>query len=506
MSLKKNTIANYLGQGWAALMGLAFIPVYIRYLGVEAWGLVGFMSMLQAWLTLLDMGLTPTLSREMARFQAGVHSTQSIRDLLRSLEVIYVGVAVAVVGIVWLIAPWVATHWLSATQLSAASVAQAIGMMGVVLAARMVEVIYRGAIQGLQRQVWLNGAQSMLATLRWAGAVGVLAWVAPSIEAFFFWQGLVSLLTVGILARRIYRWLPPGEHHARFDLAAIVRIRRFAGGMAATTLLSLLLTQVDKLLLSKLVSLEDFGYYTLAASVASALYFLTSPIATAVSPRMTELVARADHLTLISTYHQASQWMAAISIPFALAMAVFAEPLLWAWTGDSILAQRAAVLLSLLSLGTMCYGFVIVPYRMQFAYGWTALAMRVSVMAVILMVPAILWVVPRFGAYGAAWAWLALNVGDVIVSIHFMHRRLLPGEKYRWYRDAVFKPLIVGSIAVLALRQWIVLPQDRAWIAVTLAGIVLLVMGVVMLSVPTSREFLRLQFKILREHIKNQER
>ena len=51
-------------------MGLAFVPLYIHYLGVEAWGLVGLMTMLQALLTLLDMGLTPTLSREMARFQA----------------------------------------------------------------------------------------------------------------------------------------------------------------------------------------------------------------------------------------------------------------------------------------------------------------------------------------------------------------------------------------------------------------------------------------------------
>lgn len=95
--LKRNTIANFIGQGWVALMGLAFIPIYIRYLGVEAWGLVGFMSMLQAWFVLLDMGLTPTLSREMARFQAGAHSAQSIRNLLRSLEVIYGGVALVVV-------------------------------------------------------------------------------------------------------------------------------------------------------------------------------------------------------------------------------------------------------------------------------------------------------------------------------------------------------------------------------------------------------------------------
>ena len=112
MSLKKNTIVNYLGQGWVAVMGLAFIPVYIRYLGMEAWGLVGFMSMMQAWLTLLDMGLSPTLSREMARFSAGAHSAQSIRNLLRSLEIIYGGVALAIVLIVWLAAPWLVDHWL----------------------------------------------------------------------------------------------------------------------------------------------------------------------------------------------------------------------------------------------------------------------------------------------------------------------------------------------------------------------------------------------------------
>lgn len=498
LSLKHNAIANYLGQGWVALMGLAFIPVYIRYLGVEAWGLVGFMSMLQAWLALLDMGLTPTLSREMACFQAGSHSAQSIRDLLRSLEVIYGGIAVAVVGIVWLIAPWVSMHWLSATQLSAASVAQAVGIMGLVLAARMVEQVYRGAIQGLQRQVWLNGAQSVLATLRWAGVVGVLAWVSPSIEAFFVWQGGISLLTLILLARKTYHCLPPSEREARFDLPALVRIRRFAGGMAATTLLALLLTQVDKLLLSKLVSLEDFGYYTLAASVAGVLYFLVAPMITAVSPRLTELVARSDQQALIETYHRASQWLAAVLVPVALMTAVFAEPLLYVWTGNTVLSHQAAPLLAVLAIGTLFNGFMHVPYSTQLAHGWTGFAVRVNLVAVCFIVPAILWAVPHFGAIGAAWAWLALNAGYVLISIHFMHRRLLSGEKWRWYRDAVFKPLATGSIAVLVLRQWITLPQDRALMVVTLAGIALLVLGAVLWIVPASRTFLCFQFKLLR--------
>ena len=87
-SIKNNLIANYLGQGWVALMGLAFIPLYIRYLGMEAYGLIGLFAVIQAWMTLLDMGMTPTLNREMARYTAGAHSSQSIRDLLRSLEIL----------------------------------------------------------------------------------------------------------------------------------------------------------------------------------------------------------------------------------------------------------------------------------------------------------------------------------------------------------------------------------------------------------------------------------
>ena len=71
MSLKKNVIANYFGNGWAAIMGLVFIPVYIRFLGMEAYGLIGLYAFLQTALVIVDAGLSPTLSREMSRFAGG---------------------------------------------------------------------------------------------------------------------------------------------------------------------------------------------------------------------------------------------------------------------------------------------------------------------------------------------------------------------------------------------------------------------------------------------------
>jgi O-antigen/teichoic acid export membrane protein len=279
-----------------------------------------------------------------------------------------------------------------------------------------------------------------------------------------------------------------------------VRIRRFAGGMAATTFLALLLTQVDKLMLSKLVSLEDFGYYTLAASAASALFFMAMPISTAVTPRFTELLGKTEQPALIETYHRASQWLAVLLIPAALVMAAFSESLLYVWTENAHLAQHTAPLLTLLSVGTMCNGLMYVPYALQLAHGWTGFAVRVNIVAVFFIVPTILWCVPRFGAVGAAWAWLALNASYILIGMHFMHRKLLPAEKWRWYLDAVFKPLAVGSITVLALRQWITLPQARAPMSAILAGIFLFAMGTVLIAVPASRAFLRLKLKMFRGH------
>ena len=124
MSLKKNVLANYVGQIWRALMNIAFVPLYIKYLGMEAYGLIGVFAILQAWLVLLDMGMTPTLSREMARYTAGTHTAQSIRDLLRSLEVITLVIALLIGVVIWFLAPWLSAQWLHAEKLSVEEVAQ----------------------------------------------------------------------------------------------------------------------------------------------------------------------------------------------------------------------------------------------------------------------------------------------------------------------------------------------------------------------------------------------
>src|ERR1017187_5737326 len=141
MSLRNNVVANYSGQGWSALMGLAFVPVYIRYLGIEAYGLIGIFALLQVWLALLDMGMRPALAREMARFTAGAHNAQSIRDMLRSVEAIGMAIAGVVVLGIWAASRWLAFDWLRAQSLPIDVVARALTVMGFVIAMTFVQGI-----------------------------------------------------------------------------------------------------------------------------------------------------------------------------------------------------------------------------------------------------------------------------------------------------------------------------------------------------------------------------
>jgi O-antigen/teichoic acid export membrane protein len=491
MALKRNLVANYLGQGWVVIMGLAFIPLYIKYLGIESYGLIGLFTLLQACLGLLDIGMTPTLSREMARFTGGAHSAQSIRDLLRSIEVIVIGIAVFIASGTALTANWITTSWLQAGFLPVDVITKAFMLMGLVTAIRFMESIYRSSIIGLQRHIFYNVFSSAIATLRGLGAVGVLVWISASIEAFFIWQGVISIISLIIFMILTYTSLPRAERGGKFSLVALRGIWQFAGGMVGITLLSLLLMQIDKILLSKLLSLKEYGYYTLVTIVAGGLYAIITPITQSFYPRLCELHARNDQVGLINTYHKGAQLISVFAGSVAIVIIVFGETFLRLWTQDLELAQRTKTLLSLLMLGNLLNGLMWIPYQTQLAHGWTELGIRINIIAIAIIIPAILWVTPRFGAEGAAWVWVSLNAGYVLIGVHFMYQRILVTEKWRWYIKDALIPLLTG-LAVASVLSLLWSAQKN-----TLNDIVLLTSAasstfVVMLySTSTTRQLLK---------------
>jgi O-antigen/teichoic acid export membrane protein len=488
LSLKANVVANYVAQAYVAVMGFAFVPIFIKYLGVEAYGLIGIFTILQSSLAVLDMGMKPALGREMARYTAGARDVRSIRDLLRSVEVVGAAIALTISLCVWRSANWLASEWLNPHNLSIGAVKHALIGMGVLCALRFVENIYVGSIVGLQRQVLQSALNCVLITSRALGAVVVLAWVSPTVEAFFIWQVLISAIAIPIFALVVYRTLPGGGESGRFTWHAVTGIWRFAGGVVAITLLALLLTQLDKIILSRLLPLKAFAVYAVAGVLSSALYMLSTPISAAFYPPFTELVTLGDSAALQRAYHQAAQLLAVVMGSAAIVLIIFADTALNAWTGDAALAQEAAPILRVLAFGTLLNGFMGIPYQMQLAHGWTQLTLKMNVIAVILLVPAIFVVVPIYGAIGAAWIWVSLNVGYLLFGIYFMHRRLLPSEKWRWYGWDVIVPTIAATAT--ASVCYVALPSRMSPVVELVA--LLLISSFVMLTAALASPLIRL--------------
>lgn len=434
-------------------MGLVFVPLYIQYLGIEVYGLIGLFAVMQAWLTLLDMGMTPTLNREMARFTAGEHHPQSIHNLLRSLEIVCASLAIMIVLMVWSTSHFLASDWLKADKLPQSIVAEAISVMAWVAALRFVEGIYRGSLFGLQKQVWYNVANASIATFRHGGVVAILIWVSPTVQAFFLWQAIISFLSILILRFGVRQALPRSPQPPQFKQKAIADIGKFAGGMTAVTFLAILLTQIDKVLLSRLLSLETFGYYTLAATVASVPYLITGPITTAYFPRLVALSTQKDQTQLIDTYHQGVQLVTLLIAPIVMLVSFFPESVLFLWSGSVSLTENTAPILSILVIGVFLNGLMHMPAQLQLAFGWVSLGVKTNMVAVTLLVPAIFWVVPRYGVMGAAWIWILLNAGYVFIAMQFMHRRLLKSEKWKWYFADVLLPTF-GSVGVMLLTRY----------------------------------------------------
>jgi len=455
--LKKNIAANFVGSIWQAIMGLVFIPLYIKFMGIESYGLIGIFATLQVIFGLLDVGLGSTLTREMARLSVFPHKEQEMRNLVRTLETLYWSVAVFVGIAIVLLSPIIAHHWIKAGQLSPKTIEQALLIMGFVMVFQMPIGFYSGGLMGLQKQVLLNVINVCMNTLRGVGAVLILWLVSPTIQAFLLWQIGISVINAFLLALFLWRELPHSENKAVFQKQLLKGIWRFSAGMSGISILAVILTQVDKVILSKMLSLEMFGYYTLASMVAMSLGRLFTPVFFSIYPRFTQLVSINDQDGLKLLYHKICQFTAVLILPVAIVIAMFSHEVILLWTQNPAITEKTHLILSIMICGTALNGLMNPPYALQLAFGWTRLPFFQNLIGAILFVPLIIYMTTHYSATGAAIAWLVLTMGYVFLVIPVMHRRLLRTEKWRWYWQDVCLPLVacifVAGIGRILIRE-----------------------------------------------------
>ena len=447
-----NIAANIAGQAWAVVLSLACTPFYIAFLGVEAYGLIAFFLVVQTFLQLLDFGLAATINREVAR--AGGESRPQLANLLASAQALYWLVGLAVAGVLFLTLPAATGWWVNPHRLAAADLAAAAQAFSLVVLVQWPISFYASAINGSQMQVALNAIQIPFATLSSVGGV-LLLWLGPrSVAALLLWQGLVAAALLTVLHGHFHAKLGHLLSAGRRSLTAFHGIWRFSLGMSGISFTGVALTHLDKIILSKLLSLEVLGYYSLATTAARALYVLITPVFSAYYPRLSMLAKRGDPGAVQRAYHVASQVMAVLIVPLATVIGMFPVELLALWLRDLAIAHTVAPLASLLVLGTCLNGLMNVPFALQLAYGNTRIGLSINALLVALLVPSLLFAASRYGAIGAAAMWAVCNALYLLVGIPLTHHALLDGGVREWAWNDLLPPLIV-ALGVAAAARWL---------------------------------------------------
>jgi O-antigen/teichoic acid export membrane protein len=471
-SLKRNIVANYVGQIYVTLIGILLMPAYVKYMGAEAYGLVGFYAMLQAWFMLLDIGLTPTMIRETARYRGGSVDALSLRRFLRALEGIFI--AVAFLGSTAIIAGsrLIAGSWLKVQQLPLQVVQHAVMLIAMIIALRWACGLYRGAINGFERLVWLSGFNIAIATLRFVLVIPVFIYVGTSPTTFFGYQLVIALVEVTVLVIQTYRLMPKPNmsKNLPWQWEPLRGVLRFSLAVAFTSSVWVFVTQTDKLILSKFLTLSEYAYFTLAVLLASGVMVISGPISGALLPRMVKLNAEGNEAALILLYRNATQMVAVIAIPTSLVLAFFAKQVLWAWTGNELLAHSAAPVLTLYALGNGILALGAFPYYLQFAKGDLKLHLIGNALFVVILIPAIIWATIHYGVTGAGYAWLCANSIYFLFWVPKVHRRFVKGLHKVWLLHDLAGIIFVTGVCSAVMQKMVVWPVGRASVAIVISS------------------------------------
>lgn len=487
--ISRNITANLVGNLWSVALAVAVVPLVLNYLGAEAYGLVGFFTSLTALLSLLDLGLGASVTREMARLSVEEDAEQT-RTTVRTFEVFYWGVGAVAAVIVFLMAPFVAEHWLKGRSLSAASIYYALLSMGLVVALQWPMSLYLNVLMGRQQQVVANQVQVLCSTLRSLGVLVVLANVSATVTAYFLWQAAAYLIQTGILAREAYRALPRGVSRPRVRWDVLRAPWRFSTQMMVGYALAAVCVQLDRVLIGKMFTLDVLGYYSLAQSLTTLLPAFVTPVFSALFPRFTQLVTRPDRHDTVRAFHDGAQLVSVIALPIAIVGVLFPGEILVAWTGNPLVAQQSGTILSLLFAGAGLNSLMTVPYAMILARGDARLYVRANLIIAVILVPLLFLLCQRFGPPGAALGGIAYNCGFVLLVANRIFTGHLDGERPRWYLQDMAAPVTLAGLVAICLRSSVQVPGSR-WSALGLLVVVTAAgFGAALVAAPRTRSHL----------------
>ncbi len=437
-------------------MSLAFVPVFVEFLGQESYGLIGIYISIFTIATFLDLGLSTALTRLLSVLNTETESlVQEVKNSLRTFELVYFAIGGCISLMIVALAPWISHHWLELKEIDPQRIYHCLNLMAALLFFQWPITLYTGGFLGIERHVELNLIRSIHAALQWGGTAFVIVYVATSIEAFFISQLTITVVTNLGMRHRLWRSIHKLATGSviRFDIKTLTASSKYIGGLTILSFFTVFYGQIDRILISKMLPLAQLGIYTIAMQIVGALMYVGVPVYQAIFPKISRMIAN-GHPELGDFYHRSTQLLAMLTLPITFLLFTYGQEIIFVWTQDKDVAQRAQeiVRFAVIAVNLFVVGFL--PLSLMLASKKTQYN-NIYASVCILIVPLMMYFsLQTWGVIGAPLVLCCYYLGWHLVLGPLIHHKILDYKWISWACLDLLAPLFAGSIVIVIFDHY----------------------------------------------------
>lgn len=396
--LGQNILTNYLTVVWMGGLSIVLIPLYLKRLGPNQWGVVAICMAIQGFLGLLDAGLGQIMPRDIARV-AGDRIAEARVFRVFSRAYVSLGLVGLVLGQASV--PWLIEHWFNQGQGVGDGAGLALRLVLVQFLFQFANNAHMGYWNGLQAQKLANLRQCLFGTAKHTGALAlVYMWRADAI-AYLLPFALISALEWWTNRHTVCGRLG-NLANGKTSVADFKVLARETGVLALGVLIGMLVSQIDRIVLSRSVDSASFGRYVIVANLGLAFMQLQYPLMRAFFPRIVRVDASGSHV------FQWQQWLGVLALcvlPCGL-VALLAPWLLQVWIGSPQMVAEGSAPLRLI-LGAVAINAVYhLIYQRILARGQGRLVVLINLVALVFVTPLAMLAAWEYGIIAGGLAWL----------------------------------------------------------------------------------------------------
>ncbi len=413
--LRHNVVLNFLGHGIPLLAALAAVPLLIRGLGTERFGIVALAWALVTMVGLLDLGLGRALTQIVAA-ALGRSQEHRVGALVGNAFFVTAGLGLAFGATLFFGSSSLVGHVLKVPDWLASEAVTAIRILSLAVPAAMVGNSLRGVLEAYQRFGPLTVVRASLGTLLLLAPIAAMQ-VSPTLQPVMWALVVVRWLALAVLLVLVRRSTPTRWTPNAIELRSMITM---GGWMTVSNAMAFLMLYADRFVIGSLLSLEAVTWYAAPAEIIQRLAIVPAAMMGVLFPAFSQLLTE-DRDAARGLYRSSRPTIFALLAPPVVVLAVLAKPLLTAWVGPEI-AARSATVAAILAVGGLIHALAQPPFHLLQAAGRPDIPARLHLVEAPLYVGYLLWLTAHFGITGTAAAWL-LRVSISTVALHWLARR-----------------------------------------------------------------------------------